>query len=84
MTNFVLTARVTVALFTNTSELPDPNGIEMVKTVTVTQRETLHYTVDGAPRVAVKEFEKSHAITRTPIEVRPTPPMLVPKPQRRQ
>lgn len=83
MTNFIVTARVSVALFTNETNLPDPNGIDMVKTVTVTQRETLHYTIDGEPRVAVKKFEKSHAITLTPIEVRPTPPMPVPKPQRR-
>lgn len=84
MTNFVVTARVAVALFTNETNLPHPNGIETVKTVTVTQRETVRYSIEGEPRVAVKESEKSHAITHTPIESRPTPPVPVPKPQRRQ
>lgn len=83
MTNLVLTARVSIGLFTNTIELPDPNGIEMVKTVTVTERDIINYTVGGEPRVSVKEFTVSQTTKYTPITIRPTDPVPLPKPVRK-
>jgi hypothetical protein len=82
MTNFVLTARVSVALFTNTVELPDPSGIETMATVTVTERHTINYTINGHPYVTVKEFEL--LTTKRPMPLpKPMDPDKLPKPQRR-
>lgn len=82
MTNLVLTAKVSVALFTNTVDLPDPNGIEMVRMVTITERHTIRYTINKHEFVTVKEFDVSQTKKPTPLP-KPIDPAIVPKPQRR-
>lgn len=82
MTNFIVTARVSVALFTNETNLPDPNGVEMVKTVTVTERHVVRYIIDKHEFVAVKEFDVSQTKKPSPIP-KPINPAIVPKPIRR-
>lgn len=83
MTNFVLQATVSVSLFTNTVELPEPNGIETVTQVTITERHTIRYTINKHEFVTVKEFDVSQTKKPSPLP-KPIDPAIVPKPQRRQ